>query len=78
MRRFFFICAYLITFGFCMNVNAQPQWGQMPSTNPTFKDINYAGDGLEAHNLDIYLPENQQSPSKVVVIIYGSACLLII
>ena len=56
-----------------MNVNAQPQWGQMPSTNPTFKDINYAGDGLEAHNLDIYLPENQQSPSKVVVIIYGSA-----
>ena len=73
MRRFFFICAYLITLGFCMNVNAQPQWGQMPSTNPTFKDINYAGDGLEAHKLDIYLPENQQSPSKVVVIIYGSA-----
>ena len=73
MKRIFFICSCFIALGFSMNVNAQPQWGQMPSTNPTFKDINYAGDGLEAHNLDIYLPENQQSPSKVVVIIYGSA-----
>jgi acetyl esterase/lipase len=53
---------------------AQPQGGfpQMENT-ATYKDINYAGDRLEAHRLDIYLPKAEQEKYKVVVVIYGSA-----
>lgn len=56
---------------------AQPPMGfggfQMPQSNATYKDINYAGDDLEAHKLDIYLPETGQEKYKVVIAIYGSA-----
>ena len=52
---------------------AQPQGFGMPATEPDFKDINYAGDDLEAHRLDIYLPKTQQEKYKVIVLIYGSA-----
>ena len=45
----------------------------MPETNPTYKDVNYAGDDLEAHRMDIYLPETGQDKYKVIVTIYGSA-----
>lgn len=38
-----------------------------------FSDINYAGDGKEYHNLDIYLPEKVKDSYPVVVHIYGSA-----
>ena len=56
-------------------VMAQPQAGgfKMPENNATFKDVNYAGDKLEAHNLDIYLPETNKPRYKVIVLIYGSA-----
>ena len=54
--------------------SAQPQGGfQMPENTATFKDINYAGDNLEAHRLDIYLPQVQKPAYKVIVVIYGSA-----
>ena len=43
---------------------AQPQ---------VWKDVNYAGDKLEAHRMDIYLPKAEQNSYKVVVVIYGSA-----
>lgn len=53
---------------------AQPQGGfPKPENKATFKDINYAGDKLEAHCMDIYLPEKKQDSYKVIVIIYGSA-----
>ena len=55
---------------------AQPQgFGgfQMPQSNATFKDVNYANDDLEAHRMDIYLPETGQERYKVIVAIYGSA-----
>ncbi len=57
-------------------VMAQPQgFGgfKMPETNATYKNINYAGDSLEAHTMDIYLPETGQQSYKVIVAIYGSA-----
>jgi len=38
-----------------------------------WKDLNYAGDTLRAHLLDIYLPEAQKSSYPVVISIYGSA-----
>ena len=52
----------------------QPMGGfQMPENEATYKDINYAGDDMEAHRLDIYLPKTSQDSYKVVVAIYGSA-----
>ena len=57
----------------CMALTAMAQ-PQMPATTPaTFKDVNYAGDNLEAHRMDIYLPDTGQEKYKVVVVIYGSA-----
>ena len=49
-----------------------PGWGQ-PAVEPDWKDINYAGDDLEAHRLDIYLPKTGQKKYKVIIAIYGSA-----
>ena len=46
---------------------------KMPEVNPQFKDVNYAGDDLEAHRMDIFLPQTGQDKYKVVVAIYGSA-----
>ncbi|MBR1520629.1 MAG: alpha/beta hydrolase [Bacteroidaceae bacterium] len=55
---------------------AQPQgfggFGQ-PGVEPQWKDLNYAGDDMEAHRLDIYLPQTNQDKYKVVIAIYGSA-----
>ena len=59
-----------------MTVMAQPQGRggfPKPENKATFKDLNYAGDDLEAHRLDIYLPKQQQEKYKVVIAIYGSA-----
>ncbi len=57
---------------------AQPDFhagqAQMPPhVEPDFKDVNYAGDDLEAHRLDIYLPKDGAAKHKVVIAIYGSA-----
>ena len=66
----------MILFAFTMVVNAQPAgfggFGQ-PGVEPNWKDVNYAGDDLEAHCMDIYLPKTNQAKYKVVVAIYGSA-----
>jgi acetyl esterase/lipase len=62
---------------FAVLMKAQPQGGfgafQMPENNATFKNVDYAGDKLEAHQLDIYLPDTGKAKYKVVVLIYGSA-----
>jgi acetyl esterase/lipase len=67
----------LISFLLCLASAgiAQPMGGfQMPANNATYKDVNYAGDDLEAHRMDIYLPTKTTQPtSKVIVVIYGSA-----
>lgn len=38
-----------------------------------FADINYAGDDIASHTLDIYLPKEKKDKYPVVVHIYGSA-----
>lgn len=70
---------FILSIMLCMAMvaTAQPQGGfpgfQMPENKATFKDVNYAGDDLEAHRLDIYLPDTGKDKYKVVVAIYGSA-----
>lgn len=53
---------------------AQPQGFQMPPMpQPDFADLNYAGDDMEGHKLDIYLPKDGKDKHKLIVVIYGSA-----
>ena len=42
-------------------------------SSKSWMDIDYAGDGIVGHKLDIYLPKNGQGPFPIVVAIYGSA-----
>lgn len=57
----------------------RPQGGggfQMPKSDIgaiNYLDIDYVGDGIEGHKLDIALPDSSATPHKVVVVIYGSA-----
>lgn len=44
-----------------------------PRYSNVWKDLNYAGDTLVSHRMDIYLPDNNQESYPAVVIIYGSA-----
>src|SRR5574344_2487402 len=65
-----------ITFLFsclALGMSAQPGGFGQSSVKPDFQNLNYAGDNLEAHQLDIYLPKSGLSKYKVVVLIYGSA-----
>ncbi len=53
---------------------AQPPGFQMPPMpEPDFADVNYAGDDLEGHLLDIYLPQDGKEKHPLIVVIYGSA-----
>ncbi len=45
----------------------------MAQTLPSWSDVDYVGDGIVGHKLDIYRPADNKALHKVVVIIYGSA-----
>jgi acetyl esterase/lipase len=42
-------------------------------SQPTWLDLNYAGDTMVYHRLDIYLPETGKTTYPVVLLVYGSA-----
>lgn len=46
-------------------------FGQNPESQ--WLNLNYANDGKEYHNLDIYLPTSPKPAYKAIVVIYGSA-----
>ncbi len=48
----------------CLGISAQTR---------SWKDVDYVGDKMEGHKMDIYLSDAQDAKNKVVVIIYGSA-----
>ena len=52
----------------CFNCSSQEY-------SKSWKDINYAGDSQEYHNLDIFLPKIKKDKYPVVISIYGSAWL---
>ena len=58
--------------GWWMVASAQLQGWNMSAVEPVW-DVNYAGDGLEAHSMDIYLPKDGAASHQVIVVIYGSA-----
>jgi acetyl esterase/lipase len=55
----------LIILGF-VQCNAQP-------FSKSWTDINYAGDTLVSHRMDVYLPVVGKPPYPAVIIVYGSA-----
>ena len=75
MRKFFLF--FLLACLSAAVAEAQPDFhagfGGFGGAEPDFKDVNYAGDDLEAHRLDIYLPKTDGGSYKAVVAIYGSA-----
>jgi len=58
---FIFICSYSI----CQEA--------VNPIEPTWKDLNYAGDGKSYHTLDIYSPTSSNNKSPLILTIYGSA-----
>jgi acetyl esterase/lipase len=48
-------------------------WVAAAQPAPRWPDLNYAGDTLTGHRLDIYLPEGGKAPYPVVITIGGSA-----
>lgn len=58
------------------SVFAQPKLDYSKSfieTSKSWIDIDYVGDGIIGHKLDIFLPKEGKAPFPVVVTIYGSA-----
>lgn len=39
----------------------------------TWLDVDYVGDGIEGHKMDIHVPDDGKDSHKVIVLIYGSA-----
>lgn len=71
MKKTFLTIAAMIT---AIMALAQPPGFQMlPMPEPDFADINYAGDELEGHKLDIYIPKDGKDIHPLIVVIYGSA-----
>ena len=69
-----FILPFLL---FALNVKAQDQQKDNTSSeiesSKFWKDVDYVGDGIVGHKLDIFLPKNGSAPFPVIVCIYGSA-----
>ncbi|MDE6638414.1 MAG: alpha/beta hydrolase, partial [Muribaculaceae bacterium] len=71
MKKYFIS---IISLMLSIMAHAQPPGFQMPPMpQPDFADINYAGDDLDGHKLDIYLPRDGKEKHPLIVVIYGSA-----
>ena len=63
MRTFFATIIAVFSVLSSFGQNSDKQW----------LNLNYANDGKEYHNLDIYLPNTQKANYKPIIVIYGSA-----
>lgn len=64
----------IITMMLSIMALAQPPGFEMPPMpQPDFADINYAGDDMDGHKLDIFLPKDGKDKHPLIVVIYGSA-----
>ena len=58
-----FIFIFVLGYASCNGQHFSKSW----------TDLNYAGDDMEYHRLDIYLPEVNKSSYHTIIVIYGSA-----
>lgn len=61
MRKIILAAAMLMS----LTVSAQSE--------KTWLDVDYVGDGIEGHKMDIHVPDDGKDSHKVIVLIYGSA-----
>ena len=61
MRKIILAAAMLMS----LTVSAQSE--------KTWLDVDYVGDGIEGHKMDIHVPDDGKESHKVIVLIYGSA-----
>lgn len=62
----------LSLFPLCMN--AQTDYAALSiETSKSWIDIDYVGDGIIGHKLDVFLPKTGEGPFPCVITIYGSA-----
>jgi len=67
------VCLLAAVAGFAQGFGGDQSGEGKMEYSEKFADQNYAGDGKEYHNLDIYLPKEQKESYPVVVHTYGSA-----
>ncbi len=65
----FSLCAFVVT----AQDFQMPKGPAEDTYSTSWTNVNYASDSLESHNLDIYLPKEQKTAYKAIIIIYGSA-----
>jgi len=62
---------------FSIKTNAQPPTPDYSTTfiesSRSWIDVDFVGDGITGHKLDVLLPKNGKAPYPVIICIYGSA-----
>lgn len=65
---------FLALISFSVFAQPKPDYSKSAiEASKSWIDIDYAGDGIIGHKLDIFLPKEGKAPFPVVVTIYGSA-----
>lgn len=58
---------------FVLMLAAMVAIGSKAQVEKVWMDVDYVGDGIEGHKMDIHVPNDGQDRHKVIVLIYGSA-----
>ncbi len=67
MKRFLSLCLI------CLSIISQAQMNNAIESSKAWIDLDYVGDGIIGHKLDVFLPKTGAGPFPVVITIYGSA-----
>ena len=66
-------CLAVAVAAFAQGFGGQQSGNDKMEYSEKFADVNYAGDGMRFHNMDIYLPKETKDAYPVVIHTYGSA-----
>lgn len=66
-------CLAVAVAAFAQGFGGQQSGNDKMEYSEKFADVNYAGDGMRFHNMDIYLPKEKKDSYPVVIHTYGSA-----
>ena len=73
MKKYFSILLILLTFKSIAQPPQQDFVNSFIQSSKSWIDVDYVGDGIIGHKLDIHLPKNGKAPFPIVVAVYGSA-----
>jgi acetyl esterase/lipase len=72
MKNIIFLFLLLSTQAFAQPRDINPEKKAIQSSQ-YWLDVDYVGDGIIGHRLDIHLPKEGKAPFPIVVVVYGSA-----